>query len=146
MAERTPGRFHHVHIICSNVAATERWLVEGMGAEVRQRERLRGTPFVSLKLGGATIVLSEPLPPHPSVSPEPAIPGTDQLALQVEDIDATVAELKSRGVKFSLEPVDFDGGYRIAFVEGPDNIRIELIGSSRTTAQDAEERFFASQQ
>ena len=47
------------------------------------------------------------------------------------DADATVAELRRRGVEIEVEPWDFSAESRIAFVKGPDNVRIELVQPRR---------------
>ena len=53
--------------------------------------------------------------------------GLDHFGLRVDDMDAAVAELKRRGAHFSVEPRTIRPGVRIAFVQAPDNVRIELL-------------------
>jgi lactoylglutathione lyase len=45
----------------------------------------------------------------------------------VTDIDAATAELKAKGVHFTLDPMTARPGVRIAFLRGPENVSIELI-------------------
>jgi predicted enzyme related to lactoylglutathione lyase len=45
----------------------------------------------------------------------------------VEDIDAAVAELKGKGVTFTMDPTSIRPGVRIAFLTAPQNVSIELI-------------------
>jgi len=45
--------------------------------------------------------------------------------MTVEDLEKTVAELKRRGVEFETEPHEISPGTHIAFVLGPDMLRIE---------------------
>ena len=42
------------------------------------------------------------------------------------DLTAAETELKSNGVEFSMDPREFRT-IRIAFAEGPDGVRIELV-------------------
>lgn len=50
------------------------------------------------------------------------------LAIGVEDLHQTCAELKAKGVKVTREPGPMKhGGAVIAFIEDPDGYRIELI-------------------
>ena len=42
-------------------------------------------------------------------------------------MDASVEELRRRGVTIDVEPYDFTPGSRIAYVRGPDGVRIELV-------------------
>jgi len=68
--------------------------------------------------------------------------GTDHFGLRVADVDATVAELRRRGVTIDVEPWDFTPTLRIAFVKGPDDIRIELVQAKtvRSTSPREERR------
>ena len=53
--------------------------------------------------------------------------GLDHFGFRVEDVDATVSELKDRGADIAVEPRTIRPGVRIAFVRAPDDIRIELL-------------------
>ena len=54
--------------------------------------------------------------------------GFGHLALGVDDIYASCAELRSRGARIVREPGPMKhGGSEIAFIEDPDGYRIELI-------------------
>jgi len=46
---------------------------------------------------------------------------------QVENMDEEITTLKSRGVKLTRGPLGAPGGPKIAFLEGPDGVEIELI-------------------
>jgi hypothetical protein len=50
-------QFHHIHIFSSDVSATERWLIDGFGAELIDRQDSRGVPTTRLRLGGAQILV-----------------------------------------------------------------------------------------
>jgi catechol 2,3-dioxygenase-like lactoylglutathione lyase family enzyme len=52
--------------------------------------------------------------------------GYDHLGLEVDDLDAAYKELKGKGITFSILPRDSENG-KIAFLQGPDNITIELF-------------------
>jgi len=53
--------------------------------------------------------------------------GLDHFGLRVDNMDDAVAELKRRGASFKMEPRIIRPGVRIAFIEAPDNVRIELL-------------------
>ena len=56
-------------------------------------------------------------------------------AFAVEDLDAERARLEGLGVGFARGPYRVtEGGSRIAFINDPDGIEIELIESARTAA------------
>jgi catechol 2,3-dioxygenase-like lactoylglutathione lyase family enzyme len=50
----------------------------------------------------------------------------DHIGFAVDDLDAAIAHLKSTGVKVTAEPVAL-GPIKFAFIEGPDQVAIELI-------------------
>jgi catechol 2,3-dioxygenase-like lactoylglutathione lyase family enzyme len=119
--------FDHIHVFCSDLAATEKWFTEGLGAEVAGRPESRGVPSVRLKLGGANVYLRPAREGESLTPPDSQHFGADHFGLRVADVDATVAELRQRGVFIEVEPWDFSPGSRIAFVKGPDGVRIELV-------------------
>jgi lactoylglutathione lyase len=119
--------FDHIHVFCSDMAATERFFVEGLGADVAGRPESRGVPSVRLKLGGANIYLRPQRDDERLTPPDSQHFGADHFGLRVADVDATVAELRQRGVFIEVEPWDFSPGSRIAFIKGPDGVRIELV-------------------
>jgi len=44
-----------------------------------------------------------------------------------DDLDGLCDELKKKGVVFTKEPVDFSPQLRLAFIEAPDGVSIELL-------------------
>jgi lactoylglutathione lyase len=56
----------------------------------------------------------------------PAV-GFTHLALLVDNLDQMALELKQKGVKFDVAPMDAKGNVRIAFFKDPDGNVIELI-------------------
>ena len=120
-------RFDHIHVFCSDLDCTERWFLEGLGATLVERRMSRGIPLSVLSLGGAQILLRGA---REGEALEPAGGrrfGTDHFGLRVPDVDAAIAELRQRGVTIEVEPWDITPTTRIAFVKGPDDVRIELI-------------------
>jgi lactoylglutathione lyase len=60
-------------------------------------------------------------------------PGTayGHIAIAVDDLDETLAELKEQGIEPEREPYRVrEGGNRICFVRDPDQYRIELVERS----------------
>jgi catechol 2,3-dioxygenase-like lactoylglutathione lyase family enzyme len=130
MAGNLDFEFNHVHIFCSDLEATERWLVDGIGATVMERRDSNGAPAVELRLAGTRLLIRAGREGEELAPAGARHFGTDHFGLGVRDLDATAAELKRRGVFFEMEPRQFRPGVRIAFVKGPDNVRIELVEAS----------------
>jgi catechol 2,3-dioxygenase-like lactoylglutathione lyase family enzyme len=53
--------------------------------------------------------------------------GLDHFGLKVKNLEQTAQDLKKKGVKFSVEPTVTPWGLKMAFIEGPEGIRIELV-------------------
>ena len=54
--------------------------------------------------------------------------GVDHFGLRVQgDFDGFCGDLRGKGVTFSLEPRDFNPTTRIAFINAPDGVSIELL-------------------
>lgn len=117
--------FDHIHLRCPNPEATALWFEEMLGAEVI-RSMQQGQPRVDLKLGGIDIFL---LPEGKDAAPAPSAPylGIDHFGFSVTGLDAYVAELKAKGVVFTMEPNEPRPGIRICFIRGPENISIEIL-------------------
>jgi len=99
---------------------------------VRERLRIPATPqgpldLVYLDLGGTTLeVMCFPQAPH--AIPQRAAElrqGWQCLALEVDDMDATLAELKARGIEPSWGPMKRPD-YARAEIRDPDGNPIEL--------------------
>jgi len=119
--------FDHIHLFTRDPEATATFYERMFGAAVI-RSTQEGKPRIDLKLGGANIFILD-VSSNPKAGAGPGHPhqGLDHFGLQVTNIDAVCAELKSKGAIFSREPVTIRPGTRIAFVTGPDGVSIELL-------------------
>lgn len=45
----------------------------------------------------------------------------------MDDIEATVTQFKEKGVVFHLEPIQLEGGMKLAFLKDPNGVLIELV-------------------
>lgn len=89
--------FDHVHVISRDPEASVSWFVEKLGGE-----RAAGKSGLQC--------------------------GTDHFAFRVEgDFQGFCDDLKAKGVKFTMEPRQFNPTTRIAFIEAPDGVSIELL-------------------
>jgi catechol 2,3-dioxygenase-like lactoylglutathione lyase family enzyme len=120
----TYQQLHHIHIVCSDLAASEQWFIDGIGAELIDRRESRGMATSELRLAGIRVLLRAARPDENLADPVRRY-GTDHFGLQVADVDATVELLRSRGVEIAREPSNSPIN-RVAFVKGPDNVIIEL--------------------
>jgi catechol 2,3-dioxygenase-like lactoylglutathione lyase family enzyme len=120
--------YDHIHLRTKNPQATIEYYQKMFDATPVAYVQSNGKPRVDLDLNGLTIFIAE-VPADatlPTAPPEPYI-GLDHLGLRVDDLDAATAELKRRGAQVIVEPRTIRPGVRIAFIQGPDDVRIELL-------------------
>jgi lactoylglutathione lyase len=120
-------RLDHVHLKADDVDATARWYCDILGARITYEGEFRGSKVYYLDIGGMTFYLFGRLHAEDVLSATltPRF-GVDHFGFEVDDIDATVEELRAKNVPILEEPNDVRPGLRIAYIQGPDKVRIEL--------------------
>ncbi len=127
MDDKQDWRFDHVHIICSDLGATERWFVETIGAEFVRRRDSAGTPSSIVRLAGGQIFLRAARAGE-ELGPAGARRfGVDHFGVLVPNLEAAADVLRQRGAHFEVEPFEFMPGLFMSYVLGPDNVRIEFV-------------------
>lgn len=110
---------HHLTLAVRDAARAEATFAAlfGAGAAPEQEVAAFGVRARDIELGGATLQLAAPLSADSTLMRflERRGEGFYNLALEVDDLDAAVAELAARGVPVS-EPVEATPGIRSAFV------------------------------
>ena len=132
--ERLNGRslpptytWDHIHLRTPDAEATAQWFERIFGAQVIRSTQF-GKPRIDIKLGGANIFLA-PVTAGDGVNPAPTTPyqGLDHFGLAVTGLDAIAADIKKKGVEFTMEPTIPRPGIKICFLRGPQGISIELL-------------------
>jgi len=114
--------FHHIHLSSPEPTEALDWYQSVFGGErTRMLDRLD-----ALLYGNIWLLAS---------GAQEAVAGTqgrslDHLGFSFPNLDATIAEMKENGVEVTTEPRDVTGSptaARIAFVNGPNGARIEVV-------------------
>ena len=100
--------------------------VRMFGASMERSKGANGLPRANLTIGDQLLLIStvttevtqEASGPH-------SVVGLDHIGLAVEDLSKAITDLEGKGAKFLMKPKDGKG--RIAFVQGPDSVSIELV-------------------
>ena len=120
--------FHHVALIVKDYEASKAFYCDTLELEVRaenyRADRDSWKLDLALEGGGQLELFSFPEPPPRPSGPEAC--GLRHLAFRVDDIDASIAELKAKGVE--VEPVRIDPytEARFTFFKDPDGLPLEL--------------------
>ena len=120
--------FHHIHLSSPDPDGTLAWYQNIFGGESDQlKGRLNG-----LRYGTTWLLVSQLREGTLAATQRRAI---DHLGWSFPDLDAAAAEIKSKGVEFQLEPRDYTNplgqDMKISFVNGPDDVRIEIVQPGR---------------
>ena len=130
--------FDHVHLISADPAAAAAWYADVLGGTIAEASEVRGAPQIAVAFDGAILLVRGRRPGE-----QPARGslleyydgfvshnrwGTDHFGFRVTgDFDRFCDELRTKGVAFAVEPYEFMPGRRIAYIEGPDGVTIELL-------------------
>jgi lactoylglutathione lyase len=123
----TKYTWEHIHLRSPDPAATANWYADKLGAEVIRPPQPDGSTRFDLDLTGQKVFIALADPVKTGTPPPIPYMGLEHIGLTVDNIDAAVAELKGKGVAFTMEPKTIRPGVRIAFLTAPQNVSIELI-------------------
>jgi lactoylglutathione lyase len=117
----------HLHLISPDIEQTKNWYCQVFGGKVTFEGNFKGKQVYYVDVNGFNIILIEQMPDE---EPLPATiqskEGLDHFGFAVEDLDAAAEELRAKDVKFVVEPMQVRPGLKIAYIEAPDKVRIEL--------------------
>ena len=108
--------FHHVHLRSLDPNDTFQWYLDKFGGE---RTKLKGQ-LDALKYGDVWI-LAQKGDATPSEGHS-----IDHIGFRTTDLNKKARELKAEGVKFTMDPQPIRD-IHISFLEGPEQIKIELL-------------------
>ena len=123
-----PGfEFHHVHLYSPDPIKTAEFYEKFFGATRRRpdREVSEGSYALQLELNGTGIYIRSQR--EGATIPSDPVRGLEHFGLYTDDMETAVADLTAKGVE-----VEVRNPY-IAFVNGPDNVRIELQAVGQIT-------------
>jgi len=123
----TKFTWEHIHLRSPDPAATAQWYADKLGAEVVRTPQPDGSTRIDVNLSGQKVFIAKADPAHTGAPPATPYMGLEHFGMTVEDIESAVAELKGKGVTFTMEPKTIRPGVRIAFLTAPQNVSIELI-------------------
>ena len=124
-------RINHVHIRALDPRRSAQWHEKHFNAKVvSEREVMPGTVTVSMEVGGP-VRLNISSKPAGS-SDERAVAELNRLGLEhfgfdVDDLEAELTRLEGAGIRIVLPLTEVGSGTRLAYIEGPDDVLIEMV-------------------
>jgi len=117
---------NHVHHEAVDVAAAADWYIQLFGGNPDEPFEKDGATWQRVHVGPITFTITNRASSGPAAE---RFLGYDHLGIESDDFDATIAKAEEMGVNIYAGPMDA-GGFRIAFISGPDNVKIELMEKS----------------
>ena len=113
--------YDHLHLISSDPLKTAEYYEKTFNAKrVVVNKLADGRTIARIKLSGVNIFITTP-------GSREEITGFNHLAIETDDIDAAVKDIKASGAKFKQEIKAGSPGVRAAFFWTPENLLIELL-------------------
>ncbi len=126
-----PYAINHVHIRSADPHATAAWYEKHFEAKiVSEREVMPGTITIGMEVGGPVRLNVSSKPAGSSderSSAELNRLGLEHFGFNVEDLEAELDRLERSGIRIVLPLTEVAGGTRLAYIEGPDDVLIELV-------------------
>ncbi len=127
----------HIGIMTSDLQKSAKFYTDVLGFSIAVKMEMAevGLSVVFVEKAGSKIELMEyrgKNAPKRSKGVEIAIGGrsipiNDHITFSVDNIEDTVTEFKEKGVVFNSEPMELEGGVKLASFKDPDGMLIELI-------------------
>ena len=119
----------HLHLRSQDPDGAAKFYCDNFGAVITSVNPLSTTKSIRLELNGQPLMTisgrAEGEDPVPG-STDPRF-GLDHFGFTVDDLDAAAIAFKSNGVNFTCEPWTMPSGTKVAFIEAPDHVSIELM-------------------
>ena len=112
--------FHHVHLKTTMPMSTIDWYTTTFGGEATSYKDAAG--LKAIRYDDMYVFVQNTLRAVASTQGR----SVDHIGWRFKDFDATIKRLKALDVKFVVEPTK-SGDHMIAFIEGPDGVKIEIV-------------------
>ena len=126
-----PFRINHIHLKSPDPEKTANWYVQAFKFKITSDEtRSFGDRFIrcTSEDGGMNVNISGAKTGE-KMGQGDATPhyGLEHFGFDTPDVEAEIERLKGFGAKLLDGPISMPNGGKIAFIQAPDNVRLELI-------------------
>lgn len=120
--------YHHNHYISEDPAAAATWYAEKLGGRILGGEKALKADSIIVTFKGVMLIIRAKNEGEQVAEKQSPAWGLDHTGFHVDgDFDGYCDDLKAKGVKFTMDPVNINPNLRIAFIEAPDGESIELL-------------------
>ncbi len=122
--------FNHVHLKAPDPGKTAEWYVKAFNFKIiSDAVRPYGDRFIRCQTPDGVVVNISGARENEKMGDGDANAhfGLEHFGINVDDMDAEIERLTGLGATLKEGPTDVPNGPRIAFIEAPDEVRIELL-------------------
>ncbi|MCI0439874.1 MAG: VOC family protein [Chloroflexi bacterium] len=126
--------FNHVHLKAPDPEKTAQWYVKAFNFKiVSDTVRVFGDRFIRCQTPDGVVVNISGARTNEKMGKGDANAhyGIEHFGINVDDLDAELKRLEGLGAKLMEGPIQTGNGPKIAFIQAPDNVRIELLQLNR---------------
>ena len=128
-----PFNINHIHLKSNDPKATADWWVNAFNFTIdSDAVRESGDRFIRcVSENGIRVNISEPMEGQTFAPGDAGLRyGLEHFGLDSADLESDIARLESLGATLLGGPIEMSPTVRIAFIEVPENVRVELIERS----------------
>lgn len=120
----------HIHLVSKDPLKTAEFYEKIFGAKTAERSVLADGRILLRQLLDGDIVSIKISNPRANLLVPNTLPdgcGLEHYGIRTDDIEAAIADLKGRGIRFVQDIVEHPSGRKVAFFLSPDDVLIELL-------------------
>ena len=116
--------FNHIHHETKNVDEAVTWYIKLFNATSDEPFERSGATWVPVHIGTTQITVTAREFTDVDLG---RYQGYDHFALNTDDFNQSLADIEAQGVEIWMGPIALENGMRIVFINGPDQVKIELM-------------------
>jgi len=123
----------HIGILTNDLQRSVEFYTDVLGFSISAKMEMDGLTIIFVEKEGSKIELMgyKNVPKRPEniqlEMGDNSLPINDHISFSVDDMEATVDELRKKNVTFDMDPIQLEGGIKMASFKDPNRLLIELV-------------------
>lgn len=123
----------HIGILTNDLQRSVEFYTDVLGFSISSKMEMDGLTIIFVEKERSKIELMgyKNVPKRPEniqlEMGDNSLPLNDHITFSVDDMEATVDELRKKNVTFDMDPIQLEGGIKMASFKDPNRLLIELV-------------------
>lgn len=123
----------HIGILTNDLQRSVEFYTDVLGFSISTKMEMDGLTIIFVEKERSKIELMgyKNVPKRPEniqlEMGDNSLPINDHITFSVDDMEATVDELREKNVTFDMDPIQLEGGMKLASFKDPNGLLIELV-------------------